>query len=126
MTTRSGRPLCVLVVDNVPDAADSLVVLLEIRGYRVLTAYDGPDALRVAAADPPDAVVTDLVMPGMDGWELARRLREQAAGKPPFVVAVTGLDRGDSRDRSKEASIDMHLVKPVDPDELVAVLERLR
>ena len=126
MTTSRGRSLSVLVVDNVADAADSLAHLLVLHGHRAVAAYDAAEALRRAAADPPDAVLTDLAMPRMDGWELARKLREQAGERSLFVVAVTGLERADHRLLSGQAGIDLHLVKPVDPAAIVAVLSRLQ
>src|SRR5690348_11153474 len=113
----NDRPFTVLVVDDVADTADSLAVLFELHGFRVLTARDGLAALRVAATDPPDVVVTDLMMPGMTGWELTRRLRGQAAGRPLFVIAVSGLGRPADRCQSAEAGVDLHLVKPADPAE---------
>ncbi len=126
MTALPGRrPVSVLVVDDVPDAAESLAILLRLHGFAARTAPDGSSALRAAAADPPDAVVTDLGMPDLGGWELARRLRAQCP-TPPFVVAVTGYDRDVDRRRSAEAGIDLHLIKPVEPDELVAALKQVR
>lgn len=108
------------------DAADTLAVLLRMHGFEVRTAPDGPSALAAATADRPDVVLTDLKLPRMTGWELARRLREQYPDNPPYIVAVSGMgEPGDVR-KSHEAGIDLHLLKPADPDEIVAALERLR
>jgi CheY-like chemotaxis protein len=119
-------PLSVLVVDDLPDAADSLSVLLALHGCAVRTAPDGPAALSAAACDMPDVVVTDLAMPRLTGWDLCRALKEQVGGGRPYVVAVTGLAGEDDRRRSEEAGIDVHLVKPVEPDALFGVLRGLR
>jgi CheY-like chemotaxis protein len=118
------RPLTVLVVDDVRDAADSLGDLLSLCGCQTRMAYDGEDALRMAAAGPPDAVVLDLAMPGMDGWELARRLGDASRWKRPLLIAVSGCGDGAARRRSGDAGIDLHLVKPVEPAVIVGVLQR--
>jgi CheY-like chemotaxis protein len=68
--------------------------------------------------------ILDLLMPGMNGWELARKLRDQAAGKRPFLIAMTGCATEENRRRSREAGIDLHLLKPTDPALVVGVLER--
>jgi CheY-like chemotaxis protein len=125
MTSPRGRPLTVLVVDDVADAADSLQILLETLGHRALTAYDGPTALSLAVVEQPDVVFVDLAMPNMDGYEFVRHLRERCAGKPPYVVAVTGMARPEDRERSSRAHIELHLVKPVEFSEIVAVLDRV-
>jgi CheY-like chemotaxis protein len=122
----ADRPLSILVVDDVPDAVDSLAAILTLNGFSVRTASSGPDALRAAAAAPPDVVFTDLAMPGMTGWELIRRLREQLPDRRLFVVAVTGCAREEDHRKSVDAGIDLHLIKPVDLPTLVAVLERVR
>lgn len=116
----------VLVVDDLPDVADSLSELLALHGFDVRTAYDGPTALELAAADMPDAVVTDLGMPRMSGWELAERLRDTRPARPPFVVAVSGWGAEEHRRRSAEAGIALHLTKPPDVGALVAALNGLR
>ena len=114
----------VLVVDDNRDAADSLAWWLVARGHTVSTAYDGNQALTQAATFQPEAVLLDLGMPGLDGLETARRLRARA-GHAPFLVAVTGWGQDRDRRRTAEAGFDAHLVKPVDPVDLLAVLDRL-
>jgi PAS domain S-box-containing protein len=106
----------VLVVDDNRDAADSLAVLLRIDGHDVQVAYDGPAALAAAPAFRPDAVLLDLGMPGMDGYEVCRRLRRMPELAEARVVAVTGWGQDADRRRSAEAGFDQHLVKPADPD----------
>ena len=125
MNQADPSPLAVLVVDDQDDVAQSTAELLVVSGYAVRVAGCGADALRAAAADPPDVVLLDIGLPGMDGWEVAARLRAQATGKQPVVVAVTGRGTGADRWRSADAGFDQHLVKPVDPVVLVALLERI-
>jgi PAS domain S-box-containing protein len=111
----------VLIVDNNRDAADSLSLLLRLAGQEVRTAYDGPAALDLARARPPDVVLLDIGMPGMDGLEVARRLRQDVGLKQALLVALTGYGEDEDRRRSQEAGFNVHLVKPVD----VRALERL-
>jgi CheY-like chemotaxis protein len=118
-------PLHVLAVDDNRDAADSLCRLLELWGYRATAAYDAPSALAAVRRDRPDAVLLDLGLPGMDGWELARRLRAEPGGEGVLLVAVTGHGREADRRASDAAGIDHHLVKPTDPHLLRLLLEDL-
>jgi CheY-like chemotaxis protein len=119
-------PLSVLVVEDHEDGAISLEMLLHLFGCRVTIARTGNAALEAAAADPPDVVLLDLLLPDLDGWEVARRLREQFAveDKRPLLVAVTGC--GEERDysRSADVGIDLHLLKPVESGVLIGVLRR--
>lgn len=119
----TGEPvLRVLCVDDNRDIADTLGVLLDLAGYTARVCYDGLSALAAAEAFRPDAAILDLMMPGMDGIELARRLRAAPwAGTLP-LVAVTALGDDDARRRTAEAGFDLHLTKPVDPDRLANVL----
>lgn len=116
--------LRILCVDDDPNAADTLGVLLELAGFDARVCYDGPSALAAAPSYHPDAVILDLTMPGMDGCEVARRLRSAASkNAPPFVlVALTGWDGEEARRRTAEAGFDLHLTKPVDPDQLAMLL----
>jgi CheY-like chemotaxis protein len=118
--------LRVLVVEDHADSAATLAVLLRLHGHEVDVAPDGPTALRIAAQNPPDVALLDIGLPGMDGFEVARRLQEQAAGKMPLLVAVTGYGQEEHRRRSKQAGIDLHLLKPVDPEELKKLLARFK
>src|SRR4051794_458459 len=104
--------LSVLVVEDQPDAAQSLAELLTLHGHCVSVALSGADALRSVEVRTPDVVLLDIGLPGMDGWAVARRLRAQARGKQPVVVAVTGYGAEADRWRSADAGIDLHLVKP--------------
>jgi CheY-like chemotaxis protein len=112
----------VLVVDDNEDAAESLAALLRIFGHEVGVAYDGEQALAVAPELKPDLVLLDLGMPRMDGHEVARRMRAQPWGGKMKIVALSGFGDGTDRARSLEAGCDAHLVKPVSPTELEAIL----
>jgi CheY-like chemotaxis protein len=111
-----------MVVDDDPDTADSLTDLLTIYGFTVRTAYCGADALHLAAAEPPDVVLFDIVMPGMNGWELARQLAK--ATKPPILVAITGCQSDRDRNESNASGVHLHLLKPVEPALLFGMLRR--
>jgi CheY-like chemotaxis protein len=114
-------PLRVLVVDDNVDAAESLAAVLRTAGHTVRTAHNGPAAIGAAAGMRPDAVLLDIGLPGMDGYEVARAVRRGPAGGA-VLIAVTGYGHEDDRRRSKEAGFDHHLVKPVDPAELLDLL----
>jgi CheY-like chemotaxis protein len=120
------RALRILVVEDNPDTAVSLQTLLSLQGHDAQVASDGPAALEVAAGYQPDVVLLDIGLPGMDGLEVARQLREQASRKRPLLVAITGYGQESDRRRSAEAGIDLHLVKPADPDQLQALLRRFQ
>jgi CheY-like chemotaxis protein len=104
----------VLIVDDNQDAADSLALLLNLSGQEVRTAYNGPAALDLARARPPDVVLLDIGMPGMNGLEVARRIRKDLGLKQALLIALTGYGQEDDRRQSQEAGFDGHLVKPVD------------
>ncbi len=121
------EPLCVLIVDDCQDTTTSLALLARLWGYRAHTARDGGEALRLAGLYRPNVVLLDIGMPGMDGWEVARRLREMPGLDGTFLVVVSGYDRADDLRRSHEAGCDLHLTKPVHPDrlrELLAACEK--
>ncbi|MBI3409406.1 MAG: MASE1 domain-containing protein [Planctomycetes bacterium] len=114
----------VLVVDDNVDAAESLAMLLRLEGQEVLVAHDGPAALEAAGAVPPDLVFLDIGMPGMDGYEVARRLRRRPGMRKITLVALTGWGQEEDRLRSLEAGFDNHFVKPVEPGLLQELLAR--
>ncbi len=105
-----GRTLHVLVVDDYPDNAESMALLLRLFGHEVETAFDGRSALRAAQAHPPDAVLLDISMPGMDGYEVARRLRSMF-DDDLLLIAITAQE---DRQRCREAGFDYHFAKPAD------------
>jgi CheY-like chemotaxis protein len=109
----------ILIVDDNEDAAESIADLLRDLGNEIETAYDGPAALRIAKLFKPEVCLVDIGLPAMDGYELARRLREShdlAAGAR--LIAVTGYGQDADRERSRLAGFDSHLVKPVNLDVL--------
>jgi signal transduction histidine kinase/CheY-like chemotaxis protein len=108
----------VLVVDDNRDACDSLQALFEMENCQVATAYDGCEAVRATEQAMPDMIVMDLGMPGMDGYEAARRIRNQPGSREVLMIALTGWGQSDARQRTIEAGFDHHLIKPVDFDEI--------
>jgi PAS domain S-box-containing protein len=120
-----GKALRVLVIEDHPDAAETLKDLLEMSGYEVRTALTGPDGVRLAHEYDPDVVLCDLGLPGMDGYEVAAALRTAPGGRRQRLVAVTGYGQDEDRRRSREAGFQYHLVKPIDLEELRAVLAAL-
>lgn len=116
------RALRVLVVEDVVDQAFLLQSILTARGHHARTAQDGQSALDLWDAESFDAVVTDLNLPGMDGVELSRALKTPERGA--FVIAVTAYEEGEYVDAARRAGVDGVLLKPFDPGELVALLEK--
>jgi PAS domain S-box-containing protein len=115
----------ILVADDNVDAADSLAMMLEIMGNEVRTANDGLQAVEAAAAFRPDMILLDIGMPRLNGYEACRAIREQPDGGRPVIVACTGWGQDEDRRRSREAGFNFHLVKPVDPTDLEALLAGL-
>lgn len=120
----SGQRL--LVVDDNQDAANSLAMLLQLHGHEVRVAYNGTAALELAQAYTPDVVFLDIGMPGMDGYEVARRLRSLPGMANVMLAALTGWGQQEDRRRTAEAGFDHHLVKPPDPQILEALLADLK
>lgn len=116
------QKLNLLVVDDNVDAADSLAILLRLEGHEVRVAHDGPAALKIAQSEPPQLILLDLGMPGMDGYQVARRLRRQPELHDVLLVALTGWGQEEDQRRTREAGFDLHLVKPVEPDALKELL----
>ena len=119
----SGHRL--LVVDDNQDAAISLAMLLRLQGHEVRVAHSGPVALEMTKAYAPDVVFLDIGMPGMDGYEVARRLRQQPGLENVVLAALTGWGQQEDRRRTSEAGFNHHLVKPPDPKALENVLAEL-
>ncbi len=105
--------LSVLVVDDNRDSADSLALLLRSWGHEVRTAHDGQSGLKAALSIRPQLVLLDIGLPGVDGYEVARQLRDEF-GRGVRLVAMTGYGQEEDRRRSRDAGFDRHLVKPVD------------
>ena len=115
----------ILVVDDNRDAADSLAMLLRTLGAEVQVAYDGLEGLKAFQAHEPAVVLLDIGMPGMDGYEVVRRLRDRSKGKHVPIVALSGWGQEDDRRRAREAGFDHHLVKPANIDALQGLLSSL-
>jgi len=114
----------VLVVDDNSDAATSMALLLRAHGHEVETVREGESAIARAREFRPDAVLLDIGLPGMSGYELAGRLRDSAESKRPVLIAVTGYGQTDDRQRALDAGFDHHLVKPVNFEALNTLLSR--
>ncbi len=126
MPSPSGEPLRILIVDDNRSVVESLKMLLDLNGNTTHTAYDGVEAVEVAAQVRPGVILLDIGLPKIDGWEACRRIRQQSWGEDVMVYALTALGQDDDRQKSQDAGFDMHLVKPVDPELLLTVLEATR
>ena len=115
----------ILLADDNPDALESLAAVLRLRGHEVFSASNGASALETAVRHVPDIALLDIGMPLLDGYEVARRIRAEEWGKSVMLVALTGWGQESDRRRSQEAGFDTHLVKPLDPERLSALLARL-
>ena len=114
----------IMIVEDNADAREALRLLLELDGHTVEAAADGAEALQVAGAKDPDIALVDIGLPGIDGYEVARRLR-QSHGRRPLLIALTGYGQPEDRRRATEAGFDALLVKPVDPTALSDLLVTL-
>jgi signal transduction histidine kinase len=112
----------VLVVDDNADSAESLTMLLQVSGHETHTAHDGLEAVAAAERFRPEVALLDIGLPRLNGYDAARRIREQPWGKDMVLVALTGWGQEEDRRKSKEAGFDLHMVKPVD---LELLMERL-
>jgi len=126
MIVQETRGLRVLVVEDNVDTAFTLAALLRQEGHEVQVAPDGPTALQLAQGDLPDVALLDIGLPGMDGHDVARWLQTQPGEKRPLLIAITGKDHEEDRRRSAEAGLDLHLLKPVEPDDLRRLLRRFQ
>ncbi|MBI2217049.1 MAG: response regulator [Candidatus Rokubacteria bacterium] len=113
----------VLVIEDNDDARAALVALLELEGLVVEGAADGQQGIDIARAKHPEIALIDIGLPGIDGYEVGRRIRA-LLGPRIFLVALTGYGQPEDRQRTVEAGFDAHLVKPVDPTDLTALLTR--
>ena len=123
--TPKRRAVRVLVVNDYPDHVESMALLLRLYGHEVEVALGGPAALRAAQARRPDAVLLDIAMPGMDGYQVARGLRAMFRDQPLLLIAITAHGFEEDRRRCAEAGFDLHLVKPADPLEVENLLREL-
>ena len=119
----SSDPL-ILLVDDVADNIDVYTQFFLHRGWRTATASNGQEGLISAAGLRPDVIVLDLGMPGMDGWEVARRLKADAGTRSIPILALTGHVLGDSERRAREAGVEDFLTKPCLPQDLAEAIKR--
>jgi CheY-like chemotaxis protein len=119
------RSMRVLVADDNKDGANSLGYLLESWGYDVRVVYDGQAALESAQTQPLDVALIDLGLPGMDGYQVALHLRRRPELKSLKLIAITGFEWANARQRSEEYGFDDHLVKPIDLDRLHALMTEI-
>ena len=117
-----GSTLRILVVDDNRDGADSLSEMLTRMGNETRTAYDGEEGVNVAGEFRPDVIVLDIGLPKLNGYEACRRIREQSGGKNVVMIAASGWGQPEDRRRAFAAGFDHHLVKPVDPQDLMKLL----
>jgi DNA-binding response OmpR family regulator len=115
----------VLVVEDEPDTAESINMLLRLSGYDVQVARDGPSGVSTALTMSPDIVLLDIGLPGMDGWNVARQLREMQFIRRPAIIVVSGYGQEADRKKSYKSGVDFHFLKPVDPAILLGILDRL-
>jgi len=114
--------LCVLVVDDNRDSADSMAMLLRLKGFDVATAYSGPEAIERAETLLPAVVLLDIGLPKADGYAVCRRIRENPLLTSTRVIAVTGYGREVDISLCREAGFDAHFLKPVDPLQIEQLL----
>ncbi|MBX6314789.1 MAG: response regulator, partial [Isosphaeraceae bacterium] len=123
--TANGKPASrILIVDDNVDSARGLARLLKLLGHDVRTAGDGAEAIAAAQSYQPDVVLLDIGLPGMDGYEVAKRLRKDTACRDCVIIAVSGYGQEDDRRRSREAGFNHHLIKPIDPNALLTLLNK--
>lgn len=114
----------ILVVDDNRDAVESLQMLLQLIGHEVKVAYDGPQAVDAYKAERPDIVFLDIGLPRLNGYEVARKIRGQATGHTPMLVALTGWGQEEDQRLAEQAGFDHHIVKPVAYEQLTDLLQR--
>jgi len=113
----------ILVADDNRDAADSLALLLEMSGHEVAVAHSGEEALRIARQQIPHAMILDIGMPDVTGYEVARRVRAESWGAEVLLIAATGWGQKEDKDQASAAGFDCHMTKPVDPDAIEGLLQ---
>jgi CheY-like chemotaxis protein len=124
-TTGKSKPRA-LVVDDAPDVTEMIALLLQYAGYEVTTVYSGTQALDAARSECYDALISDIGMPGMNGYELAEQVRTLPGYERVPMIAVTGFTMYDDRDRALASGFDAFLTKPISPNDLLNLLEGLR
>jgi len=116
------KPLKILIADDNRDSAATMAILLSNLGHQIEIAHDGSEALKIAYELQPDAFLVDIGLPVLDGYEVAKRVRQQSQLDKTRLLAVTGYGSPDDAERARKAGFDFHLVKPVSFDELLKLL----
>ena len=116
--------MLILVVDDEPHSASALAMLLQAHGHVLHVAQNGQEACECAEDLRPQVILLDLSLPDLSGYDVCRHIRLQGWAPPPFIVALTGWGQPSDRQRTHEAGFDLHLVKPIDPEELLRVLNQ--
>ncbi|HEX7314213.1 MAG TPA: response regulator [Pyrinomonadaceae bacterium] len=125
VSARKAPCLRVLVVDDAPDVTELLALLMSHAGYEVETAFSAPEAFDAARAGRFDAVISDIGMPGMNGYQLAEALRALPGYESTPLIAVTGFTHIEDRERAHRAGFDYFLHKPINPSDLLDAVRRL-
>lgn len=125
VNTEKSKPRA-LVVDDAPDVTEMLAMLLRFAGFDVVTVFSATDAYDTALSESFEVVVSDIGMPGMNGYEFAERLRALPRYSSVPLIAVTGFAMYDDRDRAVASGFDAFLTKPINPNDLISLVERLR
>lgn len=115
----------ILIIDDNADAAMTTQMLLQLRGHTVQTAVDGPSGLNAAMIFKPEVIFLDIGLPGMDGYEVARRLRQLPETKSVLLIALSGYGQAEDLRKAKEAGFDRHLLKPADTNQLQSLISGL-
>jgi CheY-like chemotaxis protein len=118
--------LRILIAEDVKDCADALAVLLRMYGHEVMISPDGIAAVQFAQTQQPDVLLLDIGLPKLNGYEVAKTMRKLNWRKRPLIVAVTGYGQEEHLRLSREAGIDHHLTKPLDPEQLRSILDDLQ
>jgi CheY-like chemotaxis protein len=118
-------PLRILVIDDIPDVADVMKMMLDMEGFETKVAYSGATALDIARRFAPDVIFCDIGLPVMDGHEIARRIRADPAIEPATLIALTGWGAEAEVRRTRESGFDFHMVKPVDANALLELLAHI-
>jgi DNA-binding response OmpR family regulator len=125
MSERKTLRLRIVVADDDPDTVRTLRLLLEEEGHEVKTASDGPAAFYAVRDFGADVLLLDISMPGMNGFEVAQKLRERYGSAKPTLIAITGRDSAADRSFARSTGFDHHVAKPYEPRQLLALIERL-
>jgi CheY-like chemotaxis protein len=116
----------VLIADDDQDTADTLAMLIGMMGFEVRVAYDGATAVKTADGFRPDAAILDAAMPGMDGYEAARQIRQLPELERVLLICLSGYGRDEDRERAKRAGFDHHMTKPANLADLQRLLQSAR